>query len=251
MTLAEPQSPSAMAQLALYLSRKGRPVWPLTVRDTRRITPRMTRVSFNCPTLGDLAWKRGQDLVLELPLAGGEIARRHYTIRAIEGATLAIDFVRHGASPAGRWLDAAKPGDPLNEVGPRGHTYIHDADWHLFTGDETAIPAIFAMLEGLPDAARAFAFIEIADDAEKQEPPAGGTVVWLSRNGASAAPSRRIADAVEAFEFPKGRGHAYVLGETSGVRAVRQRLIARGLGKDQTCAEGYWRPGRVGGHDHA
>jgi len=251
MTIAEPQSPSAVAQLALYLARKGRPVWPLTVRDIRQVTPRMTRVTFTCPTLGELAWKRGQDVVLELPLVGGEIARRHYTIRDIEGGTLAIDFVRHGASPVGRWLDAVKPGDRLNAVGPRGHTFIHDADWHLFTGDETAIPAIFAMLEGLPEPKHAFAFIEIADETEKQAPPAGATIVWLSRNGAPAAPSNRIATAVEAFEFPKGRGHAYVLGETSSVRAIRQRLIARGMAKDQTCAEGYWRPGRVGGHDHA
>ncbi len=105
MTIAEPQSPSALSQLALYLARKGRPVWPLTVQAKRALTPRMTRVTFGCPTLGDLAWKRGQDLVLELPLADGDIVRRHYTIRDIAGASLAIDFVRHGASPAGRWLE--------------------------------------------------------------------------------------------------------------------------------------------------
>ncbi|MEJ0028698.1 MAG: siderophore-interacting protein [Rhizomicrobium sp.] len=249
MTVAE--SPSAFSQLALYLSRKGRPLWPLTVQDKRQLTPRMTRVTFTCPALGDLVWKRGQDLVLELPLAGGEIARRHYTIRDIAGTTLAIDFVRHGASPAGRWLDAVEPGDLLNAAGPRGHTYIHDADWHLFTGDETAIPAIFAMLEGLDSGAQAHAFIEIADDRDRQEAPRGAAVTWLSRNGVPPGPSRLLYDAVEAFALPKGRGHAYILGETSSVRAIRQRLIARGLGKEQTCAEGYWRPGRVGGHDHA
>jgi len=268
MTIAE--SPSTISQLALFLSRKGRPVWPLTIESKRALTPRMTRVIFGCPALGDLAWKRGQDLVLELPLADGDIARRHYTIRDIEGATLAIDFVRHGGalpgeveagspsgsatnhrSPAGRWLDAARPGDRLNAVGPRGHTYIHDADWHLFIGDETAIPAIFAMLEGLPPAAKAQAFIEIADDAERQPAPRDAAIAWLPRGGAAPGPSRILYDAVEAFALPPGPGHAYVLGETSSVRAIRQRLIARGLGKAQTCAEGYWRPGRVGGHDHA
>ena len=27
-------------------------------------------------------------------------------------------------------------------------------------------------------------------------------------------------------------------------------LIARGLTRDQIYSEGYWRPGRIGGHDH-
>jgi NADPH-dependent ferric siderophore reductase len=45
-------------------------------------------------------------------------------------------------------------------------------------------------------------------------------------------------------------GHAYTLGETGLVRTLRQGLVARGLAKSQIFAEGYWRPGRVGGHDH-
>jgi NADPH-dependent ferric siderophore reductase len=31
---------------------------------------------------------------------------------------------------------------------------------------------------------------------------------------------------------------------------MRRELIARGFPKQQISAEGYWRPGRVGGHDH-
>jgi NADPH-dependent ferric siderophore reductase len=240
-----------VAQLALFLARKGRRVWPLTVESKHVVTPRMTRVRFNVPALDELIWKRGQDLILELPQPDVAIARRHYTIRDIDGAALAIDFVNHGDSPAGRWLAAAVPGSRIDAAGPRGHTFLHAADWHLFTGDETAIPAIFAMLDGLSADVKAHALIEIAGDAERQSAPIGANVVWLSRDGAPPGPSRLLADAVEAFALPPGHGHAYVLGETSSVRAIRQRLIARGLGKTQTCAEGYWRPGRVGGHDHA
>ena len=251
MSIAERQSPSAVAQLALYLARKGRRVWPLTVTGTRAVTPHMTRVTFTVPKLDELVWKRGQDLVLELPQADGAIARRHYTIRHLDAdaGTLAIDFVQHGTSPAGAWLAGAAAGTTINAAGPRGHTYLHDADWHLFIGDETAIPGIFAMLEGLPRAAAAHVFLEIGKDEERQSAPV--PVTWLSRGGRAPGPGRILYDAVEAFTFPQGRGHAYILGETSNVRAIRQRLIARGLGKDQTCAEGYWRPGRVGGHDHA
>ena len=252
MNLAEPETPGPIAQLAGFLARKGRRVWPLTVRGKRLVTQRMMRVTFTAPKLEEMAWKRGQDLVLELPLPGGAVARRHYTIRTLDAAagTLAIDFVLHGESPSGTWLATAKEGDRIDAVGPRGHTYVRDADWHLMVGDETCIPAILAMLEGLPRGAQAFAFIEIADEDERQSVPGDARVTWLPRNGAAPGPSRILYDAVEGFAFPQGRGHACVIGETSNVRAIRQRLIARGLGRDRTSAEGYWRPGRVGGHDH-
>jgi NADPH-dependent ferric siderophore reductase len=253
MSLAETRSPGAMAQLGLFLARKGRRVWRLAVTGKSLVTPRLMRVTFQGADLDELVWKRGQDLVLELPAQDGAIARRHYTIRDLDTATktLAIDFVLHGASPAGDWVRAAQPGDGINAVGPRGHTYIHEAEWHLFIGDETCIPGIAAMIEGLPRGEKAFAFLEIADDGERQTFAGEAQVTWLPRHGAHAGPSRLLYDAVEGFAFPPGRGHAYVIGETGNVRSIRQRLIARGLGKDQTCAEGYWRPGRIGGHDHA
>ena len=267
MSTVEPKSPGlpaeardsrakagALEQLALFLARKGRRVWRLTVTDKRLISPRMMRVTFKGADLDELIWKRGQDLVLELPMPGGAIARRHYTIRNLDSdaKTLAIDFVLHeGASASADWLKAVQTGDSITAAGPRGHTYLHEADWHLFIGDETCIPAIAAMIEGLPRGARAFAFIEIADDEERQSIGGDAQLTWLTRGGAPAGPSRILYDAVESFALPQGHGHAYVIGETSNVRAIRQRLIARGFGKDRTCAEGYWRPGRVGGHDHA
>lgn len=251
MTVTETANP--LSQFGRFLARKGRPTWNLTVVEKSLVTPRMMRVVFAGDTLDRLDWKPGQDLVLELPVAGG-IARRHYTIRKLDPRrkTLAIDFVLHpGDSAAGDWLKSAGTGDAILAAGPRGHTYLRDADWHLFIGDETCIPGIAAMLEALPRGEKAFAFLEIAGDAERQDLASDASVIWLPRNGAAPGPSRLLYDAVEGFAFPPGFGHAYVIGETANVRAIRQRLIARGLGKDQTCAEGYWRPGRIGGHDHA
>ncbi len=67
MSLAESRSPGAMAQLGLFLARKGRRVWPLTITGKGLITPRLMRVTFQGADLDELVWKRGQDLVLELP----------------------------------------------------------------------------------------------------------------------------------------------------------------------------------------
>lgn len=243
-----------VGSLATFLARKGRRAWPLTVVEKTIVSPHMTRVRFHGrDDLNELEWKRGQDFVLELP-SGSGIARRHYTIRNFDSVerTLDIDFVLHDGGASDAWLSGTKPGDEIVAVGPRGHTYVREADWHLFIGDETGIPGIFAMIEGLPRGARVHAVIEIGNDEDRVALTADAHVQieWVSRNGAPAGPSKLLYDRVERFHFPPGEGQAYVIAETGNTRAIRHRLIERGLAKNRIAAEGYWRPGRVGGHDH-
>lgn len=230
--------------------RPGR-TWRLVVQGARPVTPRMRRVLFAGEELPEMDWRPGQDLVLDLPGA----PRRHYTIRALDRAarTLDIDFVLHPHGPAARWAQSVKPGAVIEAQGPRGRTTLaDDADWHVFMGDETCIPAIFAMAEALPAGARAWALIEIEDAAERQPVKSAGalTLEFLVRD-APAGPSERMLRQLERFAFPEdGRGQFYVIGETSNVRRLRHHLLARGVAGARIKAEGYWRPGRVGGHDH-
>ena len=113
------------------------------------------------------------------------------------------------------------------------------------------MPAIFAMVEALPPSARAFAFIEIESLAERQDvSTAADLVLECVVRGGPARPNSLLLDRLEAFDAPAGDGHAYIIGETSGVRAQRHFLLERGWRREQITAEGYWRPGRVGGHDH-
>jgi NADPH-dependent ferric siderophore reductase len=234
--------------------RPPQPVWDLTVVEARDVTPRMRRVTFTGALRG-FEWRPAQDLVLSLPQPDGEAARRHYTIRGYDPQSrhLDIDFVLHGDSPAVRWAKAAKAGDSIQAQGPRGRTVINpEADWHLFAGDETCLPGIFAMIEQLPYDARAFAFIEVESDAEKQtiDAPCELRLNWLVRGGHVERSSPRLIAAITGFRDPAGRGQAYLIGETSTVRAQRQGLIGRGWDKRNIVAEGYWRPGRIGSHDH-
>lgn len=244
------QNTGILESAALYLARKGRRAWPLAVTAKAAIAPRMVRVSFSGSDLYEFKWTRGQDVVLELPRADGGLSRRHYTVRDHDAAakTMDIDFVLHGEGVSAEWLDALQTGDRVMAIGPRGHTYVLDADWHLFSGDETCIPGIFAMIEGLPMNAKAFAFLEVDSEADILPLAVDAKLNWLFRRG--AAPSRIMLDAVESFALPKGEGFAYVIGETGNVRAVRHRLIERGIPRERIAAEGYWRPGRIGGHDH-
>ena len=244
-----------MTKVFGFPSRPNRPVWPLIVVGSRELTARMRRVSLIGESLAGFEYRPGQDLILGLPALEGGVAKRHYTIRGFDSGELRldIDVVIHGDAPGARWARSARIGDPALAEGPRGRTVVNpQAEWHLFTGDETALPAIAALLETLPASARAYALVEVggAEDELTLETDAELELVWAHRRG-PAGPSETLIRQLASFRFPKGVGHAYVIGETSTVRAQRQGLIARGLAKEQICAEGYWRPGRIGGHDHA
>jgi NADPH-dependent ferric siderophore reductase len=176
-------------------------------------------------------------------------------VRRFDRAELRLDikFVLHGDAPAARWAREAQHGDGLIAEGPRGRTTVNgQADWRLFTGDETALPGIAAMIEQLPAGERAFAIVEVAgpEDEQPLETDAEMQIQWLHRGRAPVAPSQALTRALAEFELPAGVGQACVIGETATVRAQRQSLLARGMEKRQIAAEGYWRPGRIGGHDH-
>jgi NADPH-dependent ferric siderophore reductase len=234
--------------------RLGR-MWSLTVVGAQDIAPRMRRVQLTGAELAEFDPRPGQEIILLLPQPADEPIRRHYTIRRFDPRQklLDVDFVMHGDSPAVRWAASAKQGDPLAVMGPRGRiTIVPDAEWHLFSGDDTALPAIFAMVQALPATAKAFVFLEVGDegDCQKLVADADLTLEWLYRRGTRSDASTLLIERVAAFPLPPGKGHAYLLGETRKVRAERQELIARGVDRDRISAEGYWRPGRVGGHDH-
>ena len=252
-----PAPPPSGVDMREMMRRRGLKEWTFTVVEVKELTPRMRRVTVTADQLEGFDPRPGQDVVLMLPDADGALGRRHYTVRRYDPASRRIDFdvVMHGDStPATRWALGSLPGDEVLAFGPRGRNSLQEgADWRLFVGDETAIPGIFGMIETLPSGAKARAIIEIQSDDDQQTVESAGEVEiqWLTRNGAHAVPSsERLIQAVAAFEPPAGVGHIYLLGETSTVRAQRQDLVRRGFPKDRIFAEGYWRPDRIGGHDH-
>jgi NADPH-dependent ferric siderophore reductase len=237
------------AQTAKPAGRPHLPEWELEVVRAEDLTPRMRRVVVTGPALPAFAYEPGQSLILRIP--GAEDGRREYTIRDLnrERGEISLDFVLHGTTPGPEWARRAAPGERLFCRGPRGRTVFRpQADWHLFAGDETCIPAILHILEQAPRGTRAIALIEVEDEADELpvETAAALELHWLHRDGADQRP----LDKLESLQLPPGRGHAYLIGETAQVRAQRHHLLARGLAREQISSEGYWRPGRIGGHDH-
>lgn len=176
-------------------------------------------------------------------------AARTYSVRRYDprAGELAVDFLLHGQDgPAASWAMRARPGDPIGVGGPGGRA-LGPARRYLLAGDQSALPAIAAMLERLPPGAGARAFIEVADRDEEQPLArrAGVEITWLHRNGAEAGRTRLLEQAVRAYPWPGNDGSfAWVAGESSSVRAIRGYLRDElCLDRRQYLAIGYWRRG--------
>src|SRR5450755_364576 len=220
------------------------------VAGTEQLTPHMQRLELTADELDGFTYAPGQDVMLLVAADGNRPVRRRYTIRHRDPARrlLTLDVVLHGDGPGERWVRSARPGDRIEGIGPRGKvTTLPAADWHLFMGDESALPAIFAMTESLPGDSVATVVLEVPDPADEQElnAPARTRMTWLHRLGRPAGePADLVSEAAEV-ELPPGRGHAYLLGEARVVLALREALAARGLRQDQMSPKAYWGRGRA------
>ncbi|MFI5833377.1 siderophore-interacting protein [Micromonospora sp. NPDC051300] len=293
-------------------------VFTVEVRALRRLGPSFLRVTFTGADLDRFA-DNGYDqrIKLALPVADGTPVElpdgpdwyqrwrvlpadrrnpiRTYTVRAArpEAYEVDVDLALHGdGGPATRWARRARVGDRLALVGP-------DAGWPgehggvefrppagatlLLAGDETAAPAICAILNRLPADAHGYALVEVpeAGDVLPCRVPAGVTVTWLPRAGAPHG--ARLTPAVTALaarllpapveppagappagpppadvdvdreilwevpERPDGAAlYAWLAGEAGMIRGLRRHLVTdRGLDRRAVAFMGYWRAGRA------
>lgn len=221
---------------------------PLVVASVADVTPHMRRVQLAGPSILGFEYFPGQDVALPVVRDDGSIVRRRYTIRRFDPQRQLIDleFVMHGDGPGIRWAQAARPGLPIEAIGPRGKIgLVPQAHWHLFAGDATALPGAFAMMEALPAGVQARAYLMIGDSGERQPFTAdpAKTVTWRYEGEAEAA------DALVAAVSDAGRsadgGHAYLAGEVALVSALKAALLAGGWAADQVSAKAYWNRGRA------
>ncbi len=224
---------------------------------------------------------------------------RTYTVRRSRPRRGEVDVVLvdhdapHALGPAVRWLRAAAPGDEIVLVGPdaRSTDRHQGIDWRpgaatrlLLAGDETAAPAIVAILESLArrrdrDTVTARAFLEVPDRRDRLpvDLPDHLGIHWLARgqrrHGDLLGPAvtgwldehRRLLDQVRATgeqavvdvdvdrellwdsPDPAGEGfYAWIAGEAAVVKALRRAMVTdRGIDRRQVAFMGYWRLGQA------
>lgn len=222
---------------------------------------------------------------------------RTYTIRGVRSGQreVDVDFVLHGASgPASAWAESAVVGDEVVLIGPNARFPgpTGGFEWHppvdasclLLAGDETAVPAICAIVESLPAGQRAHVLLEVPEAADALDlvAPDGVEVTWLPRaaEGRQAprgtlltaavveaaagladvlAPSPAAAledvdvDGGILWEVPaegtapaRSSGiYAWLAGEAGVVKGLRRHLVQElGIDRRSVAFMGYWREGR-------
>ena len=300
MTLAAPPVP-AYRPFAAEVTR------------VRRLSPSFLRVTFTGPSFDDLApngfdqrvkvllptaghglrdCPRGDDWYAEWRALPGERRNpmRTYTVRAArpELREIDVDFVLHGATgPASAWADRATAGDEVVLIGPNARFPgpTGGFEWHppaeaeclVIAGDETAVPAVCAIVESLPAGRSARVLLEVPEAADvlPLAAPDGVEVTWLPRRPVDAPRGGLLTPAVVAavrevagarlpvrapdpeddttdlvWEVPEQAAesslYAWLAGEAGIVTGLRRELVGLGVNRRSVAFMGYWRAGRSG-----
>jgi NADPH-dependent ferric siderophore reductase len=211
---------------------------------------------------------------------------RTYTVRDVrpELGELDIDFVAHGdGGPASRWLLGATVGDEIVIVGPDARSLNSHVgiDWRpgtatsvLLVGDETAAPAICAILESLDLSVTAQAFIEVPSASDFLAVDTHATVTWLARGAESGLEAAvRSWAAANPFAFASALAsqgqeleeidvdvdllwdspgeatvefYAWLAGESAIIKSLRRFLVTEtGIDRTRVAFMGYWRLGKA------
>lgn len=242
--------------------------YPLVVSHSQRISPNMQRITLQGKDLEKFPTGHEGDYVkLLFPVknesalsgdkavdADAKVIMRTYTIRKFNPVDLAldIDFVLHGeleknSGPASTWAAQTKPGDTMLIYGPgKVKAASLEADWFLFAGDMTALPAISCQLELLPADATGYAIIEINSEQDQQslQKPDGINILWVI----NPHPDREntvLSDAVKTLPWLPGTPSIWAACEFSNMRLLRVYFKKdKQVSRDQLYVSSYWKMGK-------
>ncbi|WP_205589661.1 siderophore-interacting protein [Chachezhania antarctica] len=215
--------------------------------------PGVTRVTARFDPVRPEAWARPNVAIrinVEEPEDGRPITRI-YTVRSFdpERCLIEIDFVLHDDdSPAMRWLNGTGPGETVGLIGPRDH-FVPDpvpGKRVAILADDTAIPAVYAILNAWSQGAAATVWIETANRAAFDELPVvpGVTYHLLLRAPDTPPGTGRllISAATQAVTDPRG-WKLWAAGERQEMRDLRSHFFTLGFARDDIQVLGYWRHG--------
>ncbi len=227
----------------------------LIVSQSQRLTPNMQRISLQGQDLVEFpTGYEGGYVKLLFPLTEDKVIMRTYTIRKFNPVTLEldIDLVLHGetgksSGPASTWAAQTKSGDSMEMYGPgKVRAASLAADWFLFAGDMTALPAISCQLEQLPANAKGYAVIEITSEQDQQslQKPQGLDILWLI-NPHPDKENTMLSDAVKTLSWLSGSPSIWAACEFSNMRLLRAYFKKeKHVSRDLLYISSYWKMGQ-------
>lgn len=297
-------------------AKPGYRLFPVEVARVQRLGPSFVRITFGGACLSEFGFGgHDQRIKIVLPKPGRALDDfpegddwyprwlelpedvrpdlRTYTVRDYRPDTreVDVDFVLHGlddghAGPASTFAAAARPGQVVGLFAPDrpGSGRMWGCEWAppasadrlVLAGDETAVPALAAIVESLPADARGVVCVEVPEDGDRQQwaHPAGVQVRWYARAGAPhgkllgegvAEALRELCPAGAAgaeggaledvdvdtgvlWEVPEGSTdsiYGFLAGEAAVIKRLRRLLVdEHGIRKQAVAFMGYWREGR-------
>ncbi|UUM32344.1 siderophore-interacting protein [Vibrio japonicus] len=230
----------------------------VTVVSTQTITPNMQRIVLEGDELAQFPINcEGSYIKLLFNQEGGtdisalnreeRPVMRTYTIRRFspQRKQIEVDFVRHTTNDlscgfAARWAVSAQVGDPISIVGPGSIQDMNiEADWFLMAADMTALPALSAKIEQLPENAKGYAVIKVASQEDRQplNSPKGIEVKWIVGN-------EDLAEQVKALPWLTGDVSVWSACEFDSMRALRQYFRnEKQVERQNIYISSYWKQG--------
>ncbi|MFJ4836010.1 siderophore-interacting protein [Streptomyces sp. NPDC088747] len=254
----------------------------LTVRGSERISPHFISVTlggedfrhleqsgydqsgrlfFAAPGQDEVALPSGEKWMLQYTLRSAKRRPqvRTYSIRRFRPEVSAFDIevcvheerASDGpASPGAAWALAAEPGDKVGFLDEGyGYAPTPGAGWQLLVGDESALPAILAILERSADRLPAEVFLEVPAGADVRHDvvtPAATRIHWLPRNDPSMKPGTLALRTVREARLRPGPFYTWTAGESSLSTGIRRHLVGeREVPRTDIAFRGYWKHGRA------
>ena len=171
---------------------------------------------------------------------------RSYTVRYIrpEQHEIDIEFVLHDAhGPAGLFAQNVQPGQYIAISYPRPLTTSF-AQHNYLVGDNTAFPAIAAMLETMPKTSQGHVFLLAQQESAQIAliKPEKVTIHWFT--GDRKQQTAELISAFKQLTRPEEQVYFWLAGENDLVVALRNYLRReRQYDKTMISAVPYWRQG--------
>ena len=230
----------------------------LEVTDTKILGANMKRITLHGDDLLDFPENQESGYVkVRFPKALEDLEKntnknfdlRSYTIRSFDPdkLELVLDFLLHGDSgPASKWASSVERGEVIEIAGPGPAILAStEADWYLFAGDMTALPAIAVNLEKLSTKSEGLALIEINSLEDQQEliKPQGVEVKWIL-NPDPLQGCQELMKALEDVEWKGNNPYAWVAGEFELMRFARKLIKHdKSFSKESMYLSCYWKIG--------